>query len=296
MHLKWPNYHGYSGYVISGPNTTIAQIRNHDMVHFIQKENKFQASSKTAISFKNLDYSNFKSTNTTGGKSAADIYILDSGIDVTHPDFEGRASWGWPNTRSKKDKFGHGTFVAGVAASKHFGIAKSANLIAVKVLDNYGMGSSSVIINGVNYILNRVKRNPSRKAIINISFSGPKDPAVDHILDLAVRNGIAVVAAAGNDDSDACEYSPSRSSMVLTVGSINNEKSKTKFSNHGSCVDVWALGVSVRSLWPNGQTHKMDGTSTSAPRIAGYLALLWSDDPQLSPVPLYQKLVRITST
>jgi subtilisin family serine protease len=229
-------------------------------------------------------------------KSGVDIYILDSGIDVTHPDFEGRASWGWPNTRSKKDIFGHGTHVAGIAGSRHYGVAKNANLIAVKVLNDNGMGSSSAIINGVNYILNRVKRNPSRKAIINISFSGPKDLAVDHVLNLAVEREIAVVAAAGNDDSDACDFSPSRLSSVLTVGAINDQKQKTQFSNHGSCVNVWALGVSVESLWPNGQTHILNGTSTSSPRIAGYLALLWSDNPKLSLTRLYAELYRITST
>ena len=112
-------------------------------------------------------------------KSLVDVYILDSGIDILHPDFEGRASWGWPNTL-QRDNYGHGTFVAGLAGSKHFGVAKNANLIAVKVLNDFGIGSSSSIIGGIQFVLKMAKRNPTRKSIINISFSGPKDSAVDN--------------------------------------------------------------------------------------------------------------------
>lgn len=295
LHSTWHNNHGFAGYAMSGPNTTIQHIKNHDIVQIVQKENTFSASLKKNRS-KSVIYPLVISNNANNFKSNVDIYILDSGIDISHPDFEGRASWGWPRSRSRKDNFGHGTHVAGIAGSKHFGVAKNANLIAVKVLDDLGTGSSSAIINGVNYILHRAKLNPSRKSIINVSFSGPKDTAVDHVLNLAVENGIAVVAAAGNDDSDACDFSPSRSSLVITVGSINEEKSKTQFSNHGSCVNVWTVGVSVVSLWPNGQTHRLDGTSTSAPKVAGQLAVLWNDNPELNLFNLYQKLYTLTST
>ena len=78
----------------------------------------------------------------------------------------------------------------------------------------------------------------------------------------------------------------------MTVGAINNQKSITQFSNHGSCVNIWALGVSVISLWPNGKTKILDGTSASAPNVAGHLALMWEANPRLLPVALYQKLLK----
>lgn len=292
LHSIWNNDYGFSGYLVSAPDNTISHIKNHAIVHIVQKENRFRASlSKAHKSIKNI-----KSGTQAIKKSNIDIYILDSGIDISHPDFEGRADWGWPSKISKIDKFGHGTHVAGLAGSKHFGVAKNVKLIAVKVLDDFGFGSSSAVINGIQYILKRTKRNPSRKAIINISFSGPKDSVLDHILNVAVQNGIAVVAAAGNDGSDACDFSPSRSSMVLTVGAMNDDQSKTLFSNDGNCVNAWALGVSVLSLWPNGGTRKLNGTSASAPTIAGQLALIWEDHPQLSPLKLYQMLLSRTMT
>lgn len=294
LHLKWNNDHGLSGYIVSGSHQLISQIKNHNIVHIIQKENSFRASLKKPI---RTVHNAMIKPKTSSNVNNVDIYILDSGIDISHPDFEGRASWGWPNTKTKKDKFGHGTFVAGIAGSKHFGVAKNANLIAVKVLDDFGIGSSSDVVNGVHYILNRTKRFTSRKAIINISFSGPKDLVVDHVLSVAVKKGIAVVAAAGNEGSDACDFSPSRLSAVVTVGAINDDKSKTQFSNGGNCVNIWAIGVSVISLWPNGQTHRLDGTSASAPKIAGQLALLWEENPNVSPLILYQSLYsRIMST
>ena len=217
-----------------------------------------------------------------------DVYILDSGIDIYHPDFEGRVKWGWPLKGFRRDVFGHGTHVAGLVGSKTFGVARNANLIAVRVLDDFGMGSTTDIINGIQYILEADKQNPSRKSIINISFSGPKDTVLDHLLRLAISKGILVVVAAGNDGLNACDFSPSRLPMVITVGALNNQKLKASFSNYGSCVNIWALGVSVESLWPNDQTHRLDGTSTSAPRVVGHLVLLWNEHPHLSRSALFK--------
>lgn len=287
MHSKWNNDHGFSGYTITGSHQTISHIKNHSIVYIAQRQTTFKASfTKNQINQKNT----FIESRPLSNNSIVDIYILDSGIDTTHPDFEGRASWGWPKVKSKRDVFGHGTHVAGIAGSRSFGVSKNANLIAVKVLDDDGIGSSTAVINGVHYILDRAKRFPGRKAIINISFSGPKDLAVDHVLNLAVKKGIAVVAAAGNDGSDACDFSPSRSSMVITVGAINDHKSKTLFSNDGSCVNAWAVGVAVLSVWPNGRTRRLDGTSASAPKIAGKLSLIWEENPKIPIVLLYKKL------
>ena len=212
------------------------------------------------------------------------VYILDSGIDITHPDFQGRARWGFSSSsNTQKDDFGHGTHVAGIVASNSFGVAKKAWVVAVQVLDAHGEGSTSDIIRGVHYVMDQVRKDPFQKAIINMSFGGPADDVVDDVLESAVGMGISVVVAAGNEGQDACKYSPGRHSSVITVGASDDTDQFATFSNSGACVDIVAPGKGIKSLWPKGGYKSLDGTSSAAPHVSGVIATLKSQFPNASP-------------
>lgn len=112
--------------------------------------------------------------------------------------------------------------------------------------------------------------------------SGPSDEAVDAILTSAVKMGIPVVSAAGNNEENACHFSPSRNPLILTVGATDAQDRTTPFTNSGPCVDLFAPGSRIKSLWPSEQTKVLDGTSGAAPHVAGVLAILMGEKEHAS--------------
>ncbi|CAO3588525.1 unnamed protein product [Absidia cylindrospora] len=216
-----------------------------------------------------------------------DIYIVDSGVDIHHPDMAGRALWGGnfvlgsPDT----DEHGHGTLIAGIAGGSVFGVAKKATLIAVKCLDANGTGDVATIIQGLHFILQRLQQAPSR-AIINLSIVAGKSDALNQAVDALSRAGAMVVVAAGNyhQDSttrDACQYSPASASTVISVGSTDDTDHFASFSNDGPCVTLLAPGTSILSSDHDKVTTWYSGTSYSAPHVAGIAALLWSSSSSM---------------
>lgn len=212
-----------------------------------------------------------------------DVYVLDTGVYVDHEEFEGRAVWGAtiPKFDYDMDANGHGTHCAGTIAGKTYGVAKKANIIAIKVLRSNGFGSNSDVIKGVEWAINhhRSKGSKNKKSIASMSLGGSKSVALEMAISGAVRSGISFVVAAGNDYSDACEYSPAGSKDAVTVGAINSADEMAFFSNYGSCVDVFAPGVDIISSWNDSKTStkSISGTSMATPHVAGVMALLLSD-------------------
>lgn len=207
------------------------------------------------------------------------VYIIDTGVFVGHPEFEGRAELG-PNFSTdfrNIDYIGHGTHVAGVLGSKTFGVAKQINIHSVKVLDSKGQGSLSSIIAGLEYAVNHQKINDI-KGIANLSLGAAKSSILDAAIKAAYEAGLLVVVAAGNSNTDACWTSPAGSKFALAVGAIDSKTdSIAKFSNWGNCVDIFAPGVDVKSL-NNGrntdQVQVLSGTSMASPVVAGMAAIL----------------------
>lgn len=230
-----------------------------------------------------------------------DVYVLDSGINIEHSEFEGRAKWGksfMPTANpTEVDDFGHGTHVAGIIGSKTYGVAKKANLIAVKVLDGTGTSTTSTIINGLDWVAQNYDKNKSN--IINLSlgtseFSSALNAAVQKCHD----QGISVVVAAGNGyRSDACKYSPASSVYALTVGAANSNKTFAAYSNEGSCVDIFGPGTDILSVNSNSDTGKtMSGTSQATPFVTGSLALLLAEEKFNSPSDAYTKLKNMANS
>ncbi|KAG0247375.1 subtilisin-like serine protease, partial [Actinomortierella ambigua] len=166
-------------------------------------------------------------------------YVIDTGINVNHVDFGGRARWGANFIRGSpnSDEDGHGTHVAGTVGGTSYGVAKKANLVAIKVLDRNGNGATSGIIAGMDWALRDAR---DKRAVVNMSLGGSSSRALNDAVDRLYNADIPVFAAAGNDPSvDACGGSPSGASNAFTVAASNSADGIAPYS-YGTCIDLIA--------------------------------------------------------
>lgn len=235
-----------------------------------------------------------------GAGEGVDAYVIDTGTSVSHVDFEGRAHWGKTIPQGDKDEDGngHGTHCSGTIAGRKYGVAKKAHVYAVKVLRSSGSGTMSDVIAGVDWAAERHseqvqkakdgKRKGFKGSVANMSLGGGKTKMLDNAVDAAVDAGIHFAVAAGNDNSDACKYSPAASANAITVGASAIDDSRAYFSNWGKCTDIFAPGLSIQSTWIGSTTavNTISGTSMASPHIAGllayYLSLHPSEDSEYS--------------
>nr|QIK03896.1 subtilisin-like serine protease precursor [Lignosus rhinocerotis] len=226
-----------------------------------------------------------------------DIYIIDTGIRITHTEFNGRAKWGktfggYPDA----DGNGHGTHCAGTAAGRTYGVAKNANLIAVKVLSDGGSGSLSDVISGVDYVVVEAGQTGA-PSIASMSLSSPPSIAVDNAVQAATIAGVHVVVAAGNQGIPASGRSPARAPAAVTVAASDIRDVFAPFSNYGPSVDIIAPGVSVISAWFTSDTaiNIISGTSMATPHVAGLVACLISDGGNLLPEAMSDRLQQLAT-
>ncbi|KFA67648.1 hypothetical protein S40285_04954 [Stachybotrys chlorohalonatus IBT 40285] len=205
-------------------------------------------------------------------------YVVDTGIDTEHPEFEGRAVWGANFAdNSDADGQGHGTHVAGTIGSLTFGVAKKTQLIAVKVLDDSGSGTNSGVIAGMEFVVDdAAQRDCPNGVVVNMSLGGGFSRAVNSAAASIVDAGLFLAVAAGNEASDARGSSPASESSACTVGATDADDVLADFSNFGNVVDVLAPGVDILSTIPGGDTASFDGTSMASPHVAGLAAYLLS--------------------
>lgn len=212
------------------------------------------------------------------GKTA---WVIDSGIDLDHPDLNvdtGR-SVSFTGDNNPDDGNGHGTHVAGTIAALNnnigvVGVAAGANVVALKVLGNDGTGSFSWTIQALDYVY----ANGSAGDVVNMSL-GPQSRYADSAVDGATVNvaakGVKVAIAAGNSYDDANFYSPARASHanIYTISAVAPGDYWTTFSNYGTVVDYAAPGYNIKSTWLNGGYNTISGTSMASPHAAGILLL-----------------------
>jgi subtilisin family serine protease len=198
------------------------------------------------------------------------VYVLDTGVDVAHPQFEGRATWVL-NTVDADDRDcdGHGTVVAGIAASRDHGVAKQAQVRSVKVLDCTGAGTLSSLLAGIDYVATNA-RSPS-VAVMSWSY-GPSEVLLSAVAGL-VNRGVFVASSAGNSGADDCTVAPRAFPGVLVVANSTIEDQRAASSSTGRCVDIYAPGTSIRSTVPGDGIASYTGTSMAAPHAVGVAAL-----------------------
>lgn len=197
-------------------------------------------------------------------------YIIDTGIDASHPDFEGRATQVVSTVNGpNKDCHGHGTHVAGTVGSQSYGVAKDVNLYGVKVLNCSGSGSWSSVIAGMDW----VAENHTKPAVANLSLGGGFNASVNDALNNLANSGVFVASAAGNENGDACDFSPASAENSTTVMASASNDGRASFSNFGSCAHLYAPGVEIVSTVLRGRTATYSGTSMASPHVAGVAAL-----------------------
>ncbi|MET7638736.1 S8 family peptidase [Streptomyces sp. NPDC005438] len=211
-------------------------------------------------------------------------YIIDTGVRVSHQDFEGRATDGYDavdGDDEAQDGNGHGTHVASTVAGALHGVAKKANVVAVRVLNDSGSGTIEGVVGGIDW----VTQNHSGPSVANMSLGGGANEALDEAVRNSIASGVTYAVAAGNDASDAGSTSPARVQEALTVGATDRNDDAATFSNWGPTLDLFAPGVDITAAWNTGDdaTQTISGTSMATPHVAGAAALYLGGHPDATP-------------
>lgn len=246
------------------------------------------------------------SYNATG--TGVTAYIVDSGINYSHEEFEGRARLGYdfvaeldpentdPDQSLGEDCWGHGTHVAATVGGKTYGVAKEVDLVSVRVFGCEGLIPESRVLAAIEWITS----NANRPAVINMSLGGPIRPEVEPF-EIGLRNSIATgltyITSAGNNYADACNYTPARVEEAISVGASDINNGMAWFSNYGSCVDLFAPGVKITSASneDNISTKTFNGTSMAAPHVTGVAALYYEKNNDAPPVQVFEAIKSNTS-
>lgn len=254
----------------------LTALQHHPNVDYIEQDQEAAIDTTQSnatwgldrIDQRNLPLSTTYTYNTTA--STVYAYIIDTGIQTNHPDFGGRAAVAYDALGGNgQDCNGHGTHVAGTVGGATYGVAKGVRLRAVRVLDCNGSGTNAQVIAGIDW----VRANHASPAVANMSLGGGFSSSLNTAVTNMVNSGVFTAVAAGNSNANACNYSPASASGVLTVAASDSSDTKASFSNYGSCVEVYAPGVSIKSDWLSSGTNTISGTSMASPHAAGVAAL-----------------------
>ena len=229
----------------------------------------------------------------TRGRPGVRVAIVDTGVDMKHPDLVGHVESVWDfihQDDDARDDNGHGTHCAGVVVAQPdgvgvLGVAPGVTVLAVKALDEEGLGTWSQVAEGIVAAVRR------RADVINLSLGAPQASfTLSEAVKFAVESGVTVVAAAGNENSDIPSY-PASWPGVISVGSSNTKDLKSPFSNCGPTLTLAAPGSKIVSTLRYGEWGEMSGTSMASPHVAGVAALIKSVAPGFTSAQIRDRLV-----
>nr|ABK27198.1 subtilisin-like protease [Epichloe festucae var. lolii] len=274
-------FHGFSGTL---NESAIEQLRHHPDVDYIEKDAIFKMNTFVEqrdaprglrrVSHRQGDIGGYVYHASAGEGTCS--YIIDTGVDDSHPEFEGRAQLVTSFVDGEDaDGHGHGTHVAGTIGSRSYGIAKKTQLLGIKVLSDQGSGNNSAIIAGMDFAVQDARQRSCAKGVLaNMSLGGRYSQSLNDAAAQMIQSGVFLAVAAGNNRQDASGYSPASEPSVCTVGSTDSSDSLSSFSNYGSVVDILAPGSDILSTWPGGSIKILSGTSMATPHIVGLAAYL----------------------
>jgi subtilisin len=305
--------HAVNGYAATIPDARLQAVKDDPRVSYVSQDRPVSiAAQSVPTGVRRIDGSKSSAVSGDGsGSVSVDVAVLDTGIDVDHPDLVVRGGKNCSTGSSYDDGNGHGTHVAGTIGAKDdsngvVGVAPGARLYAVRVLNNSGSGSWSSIICGVDW----VTANASTIDVVNMSLGGTgSEPASsgcatrDALHDAICRSvqaGVAYAVAAGNETDDAANHVPAAYDEVMTISALadfngqpgggaaatctaDQDDTLANFSNYGADVDLIAPGACIRSTWRGGRYKTISGTSMAAPHAAGAAALYKAGNPGASP-------------
>jgi len=293
---------GFSGEL---SDDAVEQVRSHPDVAYVEADQEVTASATQSpatwgldrIDQRNLPLNNSYTYTPTGQGVTA--YIVDTGVLGTHSEFSGRMAAGYTainDGRGTTDCNGHGTHVAGTVGGTTYGVAKQVTIRPVRVLDCNGSGTTSGVIAGVDWVTSN--HAAGAPAVANMSLGGGVSSALDTAVNNSIADGVTYAVAAGNENTNACNGSPSRVGAALTVGSTTSTDARSSFSNYGSCLDIFAPGSSITSAWHTGTsaTNTISGTSMATPHVAGVAALYLQGNPSASPATVGNAITSTATT
>lgn len=291
------NIGDFKGYQITADASVLSEIAASPEVAYIEKDQRVYASDLTSqtgatwglgrISHRNQDSTTYVYDSTAGAGTT--VYVVDTGILVSHSQFGGRATFGANFVDSSNtDGNGHGTHCAGTIGGSTYGVAKAARLVAVKVLGADGSGTTAGVISGIQWVGN----NAAARSVLSMSLGGKLSTALNTAVRNTIATGVTVVVAAGNANVNANTESPASEALAITVGAIDNNDNRATFSNFGAVVDIFAPGVDILSAWigSNSATRSISGTSMACPHVAGLAAYLIALEGLSSPAAVQSRI------
>ncbi|MEW2424202.1 S8 family peptidase [Streptomyces nigra] len=229
--------------------------------------------------------------------SGVTAYVIDTGVRITHQQISGRASYGYDavdGDTTASDGNGHGTHVATTIAGSTYGVAKKAKVVAVRVLDNNGSGTTAGVIAGIDW----VTANHSGPSVANLSLGGGASTALDTAVRNSISSGVTYAVAAGNSSANASSYSPARVTQAITVGATTSTDARAGYSNYGSVLDLFAPGSSITAGWHTSDTatNTISGTSMATPHVAGAAAVYLAGHTSATPAAVASALTSGATT